>query len=470
MENRIAKQLDPIFKARSVAFIGASSTPGKWGYRVIENAIRSGYRGNIYPINPGGGDLFGIKVYKDVNDVPGDIDLAVFTVLAERVPAAMTSCVKKGIKGAVVISADFAETGKKGKALEAETVRIAKGGGLRFIGPNGMGLFTAAAKLNIALDDEPLHGHLAFISQSGTYGGNLARAAKTKGYGLRTFISLGNQADITVSELLEYLLHDPETRVVVLYLEGVRQGREFFEAARRITRVKPVLVYKGGRSEEGSRATMSHTASIAGSDHIFDAMCRQAGLIRVNEIEHLFIMAEAMLEQPPANGNRVGIVGSGGQGVVAVDSCAGYGLRIPRLADADGMRIKSILPPHAPVPKNPVDFAGGSRSALEEARVVQELIQLPYIDGVICNLPVNAFLSASFGEQTRIAVEGAELLAGLPKTYGKPIVTMKFRGLDNSVIDIIAQSGGIPIYTTPEDCARAFYGLVKYGEILKRQV
>ncbi len=468
MENDIIKQLDPIFKARSVAFIGASSTPGKWGYRVMENAIKSGYRGKIYPINPGGGEIFGIKVYRDVNEVPGDIDLAIFTVLAERVPAAMKSCVKKGIKGGVVISADFAETGGKGKALEVETVNIAKSGGLRFIGPNGMGIYTAAARLNIALDDEPMHGHLAFISQSGTYGGNLARVAKTKGYGLRTFISLGNQADITVSELLAYLMHDTETRVIVLYLEGVRQGREFFATARRTTRVKPVLVYKAGRSDEGSRATMSHTASIAGSDEIFDAMCRQAGIIRVNEIEHLFIMAEAMLGQPPAKGKRIGIVGSGGQGVVAVDSCAAFGLHIPRLDETAGNRLKEILPPHAPIPKNPVDFAGGSRSALEEARVVEELAKLDYIDGIICNLPVNAFLSKSFGEQTRIAVEGAELLVSIPEKYEKPVVTMKFRGLDDSVIDTIVRNGGIPIYNTPEDCARAMYGLVKYAEIKER--
>jgi len=470
MENDIIKQLDPIFRARSVAFIGASSSPGKWGYRVIENAIKSGYRGKIYPINPNGGEIFGLTVYKDVNDVPEDIDLAIFTVLAKRVPAAMQSCVKKGIKGAVVISADFAETGDAGKALEAETVGIARNGGLRFIGPNGMGIYTAEAGLNIALDEQPLPGNLAFISQSGTYGGNLAKVAKTKGYGLRTFISLGNQADISVSELLAYLAQDVETKVIVLYLEGVQQGRRFFETARRTTRKKPILVYKAGRSDEGSRATQSHTASIAGSDEIFDAMCRQAGIIRVNEIEHLFVMAEAMLGQPPAGGKRIGIVGSGGQGVVAVDSCAAFGLDIPQLDETAGIRLKEILPPHAPIPKNPVDFAGGSRSALDEARVVEALAKLDYIDGVICNLPVNAFLSNSFGEQTRIAVEGAERLVEIPKKYKKPVVTMKFRALDNSVIDTIVKEGGIPIYNTPEDCARAMYGLVKFGEIKTRGI
>jgi acetate---CoA ligase (ADP-forming) len=460
--------LDPIFKAGSVAFIGASKTPGKWGYRVIENALKSGFRGRIYPINPAGGEIFGLKVYKDVNEVPEHIDLAVFTVLAHRVPESMESCVRKGIKGGVVISADFSETGETGHSLEKQTVSIAKKGGLRFIGPNGMGIYAAAARLNIALDEDPLPGGLAFISQSGTYGGNLARIAKTKGFGLRAFVSLGNQADVTVAELIDYLAADPETRVIVLYLEGVKQGRKFFEAARRATRIKPILVYKAGRSDVGQRAARSHTASIAGSDEIFDAMCRQTGIIRVQEIEHLFVMGEALLNQPLPSGNRIAVIGSGGQGVVAVDTCAAFGLQVPALDETAGLEMKKILPPHAPVPKNPVDFAGGSRTALEEAKIAWTLANLDYIDGIICNLPVNAFLAKSIGDQAKIAVDGAELLVSIPKKLKKPVVTMKFRDLDDNLIETIARAGGIPMYNTPEDCVRAMYGLVKYAEIQRR--
>jgi acyl-CoA synthetase (NDP forming) len=470
MDSKIVAQLDPIFKPNSVAFIGASTTPGKWGYRVIENVLKSGYRGRIYPINPNGGEILGVRVYRDVNDVPDDIDLAVFTVLAQRVPEAMAGCVKKGIKGAVVISADFAETGEHGKALETETVNVARNGNLRFIGPNGMGIFTAAVRLNIALDDEPLHGGLAFVSQSGTYGGNLAKTAKTKGFGLRAFISLGNQADVTMWELLEYLAADSGTKVIALYMEGIKQGRKFFETAKKVTRIKPVIVYKAGRSDAGSRAAMSHTASIAGTDEIFDAMCRQTGIIRVNEIDHLFVMAEALSHQPLPSGNRVAIMGSGGQGVVAVDSCAALGMDLPELKLADAIKIKQFLPPHAPVPKNPVDFAGGSRSALEEAQVAEALAQLDYIDGIICNMPVNAFLAKSFGETTKIAVEGAELLATIPRRYNKPVVTMKFRNHTDDIIESILKNAGVPIYDTPEDCARAMYGLVQYARIRKLPV
>jgi len=464
----MVKQLDPIFKAESVAFIGASSTPGKWGYRVIENALKGGFRGSIYPVNPNGGEILGLKVYQDVNDIPHDVDLAVFTLLAERMPKAMEGSVRKGIKGGVIISADFSETGDKGRALEAETVRIAKDGGLRFIGPNGMGIYTAAVKLNIALEDKPTPGHLAFISQSGTYGGSLARIAQSKGFGLRAFISLGNQADVAVSELIEYLVHDPETKVIVLYLEGVKKGRKFFETARKATQIKPILVYKGGSSDVGSRAAMSHTASIAGADGIFDAMCRQTGIIRVKEIEHLFIMAEALISQPLPKGNRIAIVGSGGQGVVAVDSCMALGLEIPELDRAAGLKMKEILPPHAPIPKNPVDFAGGSRTAIEEAKIVEKLATLDYIDGIICNMPVNAFLGKSFGEVTKLGVDGAELLVSIPQKLKKPVVTMKFRDFSDNIIETVLKDAGIPMYSTPEDCARAMHALVQYAEIRKR--
>jgi acyl-CoA synthetase (NDP forming) len=468
MEIDIIKQLDPIFKARSVAFIGASSTSEKWGHRVLKNVLQGGFRGGIYPVNPNRDEILGLKVYKDVNDVPHDIDLAIFTLLAKHMPEAMERCVKKGIKGGVIISADFAETGDKGRALEGEILRIAKNGGLRFIGPNGMGIYTSAANLNIALQNEPLPGHLAFISQSGTYGGSLASVAREKGFGLRSFVSVGNQADVAVSDLIEYFLYDSETKVIALYLEGVKNGRRFFEVAGRATQMKPILVYKGGSSDAGSRAALSHTASVAGADEIFDAMCRQTGIIRVEEIEHLFIMAEALMNQPLPNGNRIAVIGSGGQGVVAVDSCRNLGLEIPELDGDAGLKMKEILPPHAPMPKNPVDFAGGTRSALQEARIVEQLVSLDYIDGIISNMPVNAFLSKSFGEVTKLGVEGAELLASLPQKFKKPIVTMKFRDFDDPIIGTILSDAGIPVYDTPEDCARAMYALVRYARVKHR--
>jgi len=461
-------QLDRLFNARSVAFIGASASPTKWGYRVVERALKSGYRGGMYPVNPNGQEVLGLKAYKTVDEIPHEVDLAVFTLPARHMPQAMEACVRKGIRAGVIISADFAETGEKGKALQEATVNAARAGGLRFVGPNGMGIWTAESRLNIALEPDPSPGHIAFISQSGTYGGSLARIAWAKGYGLRAFVSLGNQADVTAGELIEYLGSDPKTKVIVLYLEGIQDGRDFFDRVRRVTPSKPVLVYKGGRSETGWRATLSHTASVAGSDAIFDAMCHQAGIIRVDEVEHLFVMAEALLHQPLPKGNRVGIIGSGGQGVVSVDACAALGLEVPPLEREAGLAMKTILPPHAPVPSNPVDFAGGSRTALDEAMIAEKLAVLDYIDGIISNVPVSPFQAKSAGTVAKLGIDGAELLARIPERYGKPVVTMKFRELGNDLIENILKSAGIPMYQTPEDCARAMSALVGYARIRSR--
>jgi acyl-CoA synthetase (NDP forming) len=461
----IVQQLDPIFKAKSVAFIGASKTPGKWGYRAIERAINSGYRGRMYPVNPGGGEILGLKAYPDVLDIPRDVDLAVFTLPAEHMPAVMRSCVQKGIKGGVVITADFAETGDHGRQIQDEIVRIARKGGMRFIGPNGMGIWTSAVWLNFALEPAPKPGPLAFVSQSGTFGGSLAHIANIKGYGLSKFVSIGNQADLKIPDLLEYLAEDPDTKVIVLYVEGVMEGRRFLEVARRVVQRKPILVYKGGASPEGARATLSHTASIAGSNAVFDAMCRQAGILKAREVEHLFVMAEALISQPLPRSNRIAVIGSGGQGVVTVDALSNLGMRVPALDDDARRRIKEVLPPHAPVPGNPVDFAGGARTALQEARVAEQLAQLDYIDGIITNVPTTFSLARTVGAAARVGIEGAELLASIPEKYGKPILTQRFRAHGEDLIINILQGAGIPYYTTPEESALAMFALVRYGQI-----
>ncbi len=462
------KQLDSIFKAKSVAFIGATENPTKWGFRTIQRVLKSGYRGAIYPINPKGGEMFGLKVYPNVNDVPDDIDLAVFTVPAARMPEVMKSCVKKGIKGGVIISADFSETGAKGKALEEETVRIARSGGLRFIGPNGMGIWTSAVQLNIALEPEPTPGPIAFVSQSGTYGGSLAQIAKIKGYGLSKFLSIGNQADLKASDLLEYLLYDPDTKVVVFYMEGFKDGRRFFEIARKTVKQKPIVIYKGGSTPVGARATMSHTASIAGADEIFDAMCRQAGILRAREVDHLFVMAEALISGVLPRGKRVGIIGSGGQGVVAVDSCVSQGLEVPQLDEKSRLKMKKNLPPHAPIPNNPVDFAGGARTAVDEARMAEELAKLDYIDGIITNVPITHFRGRNIAAAVKNGIEGTEILLSIPEKYGKPVIAMRWRGWGDEATISMLRNAGIPMYESPENCARAMYALAQYSRIKNR--
>ena len=459
----ITEQLDPIFKPASIAVIGASKTPAKWGFRMMNRPLRTGYRGAVYPVNPGE-DAFGdIPFYRSVLDIPGPVDLAVITVPAPHVPGVMKECAKKGIKGVVLITAGFAEVGAEGRKLEDEVVGIAREGGIRFVGPNGMGIWSAAGKLSLAFDQAPLAGPIAFVSQSGTFGGSLSEIAVTKGYGLSKFISIGNQADLTAADYLEYLAGDDETKVIVFYMEGFKDGHRFMNLAREIVRKKPIVIFKAGRTPAGSRATQSHTASLAGSDEIFEAICRQAGLIRAQEALHSFDMAEALASQPLPPGKRVAILGSGGQGVVTADACAALGLEVPEL-DSDTVRQLMVgLPPHAPRPRNPVDFAGSFRTGREEAAVVETLLSRDYIDGVISNVPLNpAAWSSMLGftgmpkpllDMTKMAIDGADHFSSLPAKYGKPIITIRFRRLAYDMVIEILKGAGITVCDTPEEAA-----------------
>ncbi len=307
----------------------------------------------------------------------------------------------------------------------------------------------------------------------------MSEIANSKGYGLNKFVSIGNQADITSADYLEYFAEDPHTRVIIFYLESSKDGRRFFELARKVTKTKPIVIFKAGRTEAGTRATLSHTASLAGSDAIFDNMCHQAGLIRSQEALQSFDMAEALSGQPPAPGNRVAILGSGGQGVVTADACMLLGLDVPQLEEKTAQQLKKLLPPHAPDPTNPVDFAGSFRTVREEAEVVEILLQQDYIDGVITNVPINPLVWSYLTDNhvkvtkpildaTKQAIDGAEYFASLPEKYGKPVVTVRFFHFEHDIVVETLKGVGIPVYDTPEECARAMNALARYGEILRR--
>jgi acyl-CoA synthetase (NDP forming) len=467
MLENVAAQLDPIFKPKSVALIGASNNPAKWGGMVLGRALSCAFRGGIYPVNPKEKEIAGVRAYSDVLEIPDPVDLAVFTIPAAEVPATMNRCVEKGIKGAVIISADFAETGEHGRALEKETVRIARDGGLRFVGPNGNGMWTSAVGLNVSPLPTPAAGGLAVISQSGMFGGAAIHATASKGFGLSKFVAMGNQADLTAADYLQYLARDEDTRVIALYLEGMKDGRRFLEVAREVSRQKPILVLKGGTSAPGARATLSHTASIAGEDSIFDAVCRQAGLIRVSQLEHLFLMAEALLNQPIPRGERIAVVGNGGQGVATVDNLAALGLETPELDPLDKLELKKILPPHAPIPRNPVDFAAGAMDTSDEVRVIERLASLDYIDGIITNVPREAsYKASSLAEGKKAAITALDGFVGIPEKHGKPIITQRLMPSEISVEFL--RSARIPMYDSPHECALAMYALTRYARIKSR--
>ena len=475
----IVKQLDHIFKPESIAIIGASDNTRKWGYMMTDRPLRTGFTGVVYPVNPQSGSILGQKCYASVKDIHALVDLAVITVQAELVPGVMQECVDKGIKGVVLISAGFAETGERGRALEEKVMRIARSGGIRCVGPNGMGIWSAAVSLNLSFDAAPLAGQISFVSQSGTYGSYMAELANNKGYGLRTFISIGNQGDLATEDYIEYLSYDEGTKVIILYMEGIKNGRRFFEVCRDAVKRKPIVLYKGGHSAAGARATLSHTASIAGSDEIFDTACRQLGLIRAQEAFQIVEMAVALVSLPTPPGNRVGILGTGGQGVVAVDACSRLGLEVPELDRETSLKLMQYLPKHAPLPRNPVDFAAGYRTAVEEAKVIETLMQLDYIDAVISNVPINPQVWGTrydkngnpepVTEMNEIAMRGARAFAELPKKYGKPVVCVRwYSDIRKDPVGKFLMENGVPIYESPEQCARAIHGLVQYGRARQR--
>ncbi len=471
--NSIIEQLEPIFKPESIAVLGASDKPGKWGFVMVERPLNTGFGGTIYPVNPNKKDILGLPTYRSVLDIPYPVDLAVIVAPAATTPKLMQECVAKKVKGAVVISAGFAEAGQEGKALEDKVLSIAGEGKIRFVGPNCMGIWSAAGKLNLCFDQAPKPGAIAFVSQSGTFGGYLSEIASAKGYGLSKFISIGNQADITASEYLEYLAADNDTKVIVFYMEGFKDGKRLFELAREVIKEKPIIIYKGGRTTAGARATLSHTASLAGSEDVFESMCRQVGLIRATEAIHSFEMAEALVGQPLPRGKRIAVMGSGGQGVVVTDACVSLGLEVPEFDKETTNSLQKLLPVHAPPAKNPVDFAGSYRTTLNEILVVEKLLSLDYIDGVITNVPVSPMIwglkptsaeaDKAFSDSIEASLQATRRFAALPHKYNKPIVTVRFRRTDDPTIGILKEAG-IPVYDTPEQTARAMAALVKYAE------
>jgi acetate---CoA ligase (ADP-forming) len=464
MKSNIQNELQPLFSPRSIAVIGASGTPGKWGNDMVVRPLQSAFRGPIYPINPKAGEIEGLPAWANVRDVPHPVDMAIITIPAPMVPAAVRDCAEKGVKAMVLISAGFAETGPAGKALQDEVLGIAKSAGIRFMGPNGMGIWTSGVRLNTAFDFMPQPGGISFISQSGTMGAYLMGIANDKGYGFNAFLSVGNQADLSMADYIEYLGDDDRTKVIVLYIEGLKDGYRFLENARTVIRKKPIIVYKSGQTEDGARATMSHTASIAGSDETFDAVCRQAGIIRTYDVSHAFDIAEALSKQPLPGGNRVGIVaGGGGMCVVSTDACNGYGLKVPELDKETVENLSKYLLPHASPPKNPIDLAADPR-AMTLAHVAEALAGHTGIDAIITEAPIWGVSPATIKEK----LDAAEIIAGIPEKYGKPLIALGMKRDMTGIVYEVMRDKNIPFYEFPKDSARAVYGLYMYSRLLER--
>jgi len=355
------KNIERMFNPRSIVFVGATETLGKWGFIIFNNLITGGYAGKLYPVNPGRKQVLGYKAYPSVRDVPGDVDLAVFTVPAATVEAAMEDCVEKGVKAGVVISAGFKEKGGEAAAMEARIVERARAAGMVLVGPNGQGVCCPGSNLYAWMPNlyYPPAGPVSSVSQSGNVQGLMVKELLEAGIGVAKCVSSGNEADLATEDYLDYFAEDPATKVILSYVEGLAPGSRFLASARNASRQKPVVLLKGGRSEFGVSAARSHTGALAVRDEMFDAACRQAGVIRAHTIYESAVLAASFVNRPLPKGRRVGIVtGGGGLGVIAADMCAQAGLVVPRLSQRTMDAIADRMPDWW-VPGNPVDLVAG---------------------------------------------------------------------------------------------------------------
>jgi acyl-CoA synthetase (NDP forming) len=464
-----SEYLAPIFKPRSLAVIGASTQVEKWGHRMVVRPLNTGYRGLIYPVNPHSREIAGIRSYPSIASLPAEIDLSVITLPAAMVPEALEECLRHGIRGAVVISAGFAEANPEGEKLQQEVSRLAKAAGVPLVGPNCMGLWSSSVNLNLAFEEAPHPGSIAFISQSGTLGNYLMLLAKGKGYGFKGFISSGNQALLEVSDYLEYFGRDEDTRAIILYIEGLQDARRFGEIARKVVQKKPVIVYKAGRFAVGARAALSHTASLAGNDAVFEALCKQTGLIRCYDPLHTFDMAVALSSQPLPRGNRVAILsGGGGYCVTMAEAAVSWGLEVPQLDPAASDKIKKLLYPFAPQPWNPIDAAADVRP-MTYARVLDILLGLDYIDGILMMIPFMFSFQLRSAASVRELMDATEIICSLPAKYRKPMMGNTIPSVAVGPALELFKKAGIPFFATQDESARAMHGLVRYRQFLKEK-
>jgi acyl-CoA synthetase (NDP forming) len=354
------ENMDYIFHPRSIAFVGATETVMKWGFIVFFNLKLGGYEGKLYPVNPGRDKVQGHKAYPSVRDIPGEVDLAIFTIPAKSVPGAIDDCVAKGVKAGLIISAGFKEKGGEFRDMEAELVQKARAGNMVLVGPNCNGISCVEENLfPWFVPVFPPLGRVGVVSQSGVITDIMTGIAVNSGFGVSKTVSSGNEAYLKSEDYYTYFSDDPTIDVVVSYVEGISDGRRFIEKARAAAAKKPIIVVKGGRTEYGMNAAGSHTGAMAVKSELFDSMCRQTGLIRARNPEEAGTLAVSFLNRPLPRGRRVGIItGAGGIGVLASDVCYDEGLTLVRLTDETLQRIGKHMPDWW-VPGNPVDFVAG---------------------------------------------------------------------------------------------------------------
>ncbi|MGQ9788916.1 MAG: acetate--CoA ligase family protein [Candidatus Hadarchaeaceae archaeon] len=441
--------LKSFFEPSSVAVIGASRESGKLGHEIFKNIIDAGYKGKIYPVNPKAPDVLGVKCYPSIKEIPGEVELAVVIVPARFVPTVISDCGEKGVRAAVVISGGFGETGPQGAELERQLVEAARKAGIRIVGPNCQGVNSTTAGLCATWPLVRTKGPISVISQSGTVLAAIACWAEEEKIGVDKIVALGNKCDVDETELLEYFSNEPTTRVIALYIEGVRDGRKFFRVARDAAERKPIVVLKSGRTVKGAQAVASHTRSLAGMDAIFDSVFRQAGVQRVASVEELYDVCKAFAGLPLPSGRNVAIItSSGGSGILALDASVELGMNTPDLPPKARERLEEKLPPEC-ILKNPLDLTGSATSQMyDEAIVAWDELGGADAFVVIVGDPM-------LGISDVIAKHVLK---------GKIIVPVMLGGGEAEVEEKAKlEALGIPVYTDPVRAVRALSACVRWS-------
>ncbi|RSN72212.1 MAG: CoA-binding protein [Thermoproteota archaeon] len=459
-----------IFEPESVAVIGASRDPLAWGHVILRNILEGGFKGRIYPVNPKADEILGLKCYPDIRAVPDSVDLAFIAVPANLVPQVMEACVEKGVKAAVIITAGFREVGPEGEELEKKIVEIAERGGIKFVGPNCMGIFVAKKYLTATFGTvRPKPGHIAFISQSGAFGGTALRWATDRGIGFSSMISAGNSASLEVSDYLMYLADDETTKVTIAYIEGVRDGEKFKKALDYYTKKKPLIVMKLGFTSSGGAAAQSHTGSLAGSDQAYNAVFKKYGVIRVYQFDEMFEIAQAFAHLPLPKGDRVGVVsGGGGWCVEASDSIESLGLKLPKLPDYIIEELNKMLPPFWNR-RNPIDCVATPYPEVY-VKAVDLLMKDDNFDMILL-IGFATFGTMTAGMESLIPREEqcARELLDIVRKYEKPIVLANPIGAHEIKPLKILREEGIPIYLTVQEGARVLKAMWDYASYRKRR-
>jgi acetyltransferase len=449
--------MDRLFKPRSVAVIGASRDPKKLGFGILKNIVDCGYKGSVYPVNPQADQILGLKVYKSVLEIPDEVDLAVIVVPAPAVLDVMEECGKKSVKYAVIISAGFKEAGGEGIERERRLIEIAKKYGIRVVGPNCLGILDMYTPLNASFAYwSNYKGGIAFISQSGALLSGILDWAGKVGIGFSKIVSLGNKADLNEVDFIEYLGEDPETKVILLYLESIADGRKFVDVVSRATRKKPVVLIMGGITERGARAALSHTGAMAAGGVALKAALRKAGALLVETPTELYDLAIAFDYQPIPLGSRVAVVtNAGGPGVITTDLLTARGLAVAEFAKETISYLKSKLPPMAAV-YNPVDVIGDAK-ADRYAVALEAVLRDPNVDGVIVILTPQIVTEPE---------ETAKVIVELHRKYPTKPVLASFIGGEkvSKAIEILKESK-IPVYEFPDRAVMALAGLCRYREL-----